>query len=123
MAVVSLHDVVTGMSRPNGLPADTFPMEAARLRESLTSLARRVGHPSDASATALRTALEAYAAVAGRLSAPDAKPWRLVPELRATDVSWRAALTALGTRSHVDLLAGLPPLLVPSTAPAPPTAP
>ena len=121
VAVVDLHDVATAMSRPSDLPAGTFPGQAAHLQAVLAALAGRVPqNPTDATTNALRSTLHSYAALAGRLAAPGVNASGLTAELRATDLRWRAAVASLGARRHVDLLAGLPPLLLPRTVPPPP---
>jgi hypothetical protein len=111
--VAQLHNTAALMTRRTGLPAGTLTTQAVSLKGKLTGLAKR-SSASSGSGSQFHDVLLAYADLAGKLnekSAPDAR--KLSADLAALDKKWKTVLGAIGTKAHVNLLATLPPLLLP----------
>ena len=68
----------------------------------------------------LASSLNSYVTLASQVSKWDAKSNQplataFFTQLKAADAKWKAAMTAVGTSAHQDLLSGVPPLLFPKS--------
>jgi len=120
--VVLLHDLAVGVTRPAAAPPGLDASQAAGLASTLAAEARQLTSPGAAAHTAdistLGSALAGYASLATQLAARPAAdaaplPAAFVTRLRKLDAAWRPAVKAVGSVGHVDLLAGMAPLLIP----------
>lgn len=122
--VVLLHDLAVGATHLAGAPPGIGAPQAAQLARTLKSEGRQLaagtknGNPRDVAA--LASALSGYAGLATQLGRrPASDTARLskafVKTLRGLDAKWRPAVVSIGRANHVNLLAKMPPLLIPKT--------
>lgn len=113
--VVALHDAATMLTRRSGLPPGTITTQAAHLQRKLGALAHTLPN-TPGFGTQLHDVLTGYANAASRLKETPTPAAKLIAdELVSLDARWKAILMALGKAQHVNLLAGLPPLLLPQS--------
>lgn len=129
--VLLLHNLATGLGRDNGLPGDVTVSESDRITDRFRAGARAATARSskDRWAAPLAGVLGDYATLAQKLhsaatSADKKLPATFSGDLAAIDTRWKATLGRIGQASGTDLLAKLPPLLMPQqsaqTVPPPP---
>jgi hypothetical protein len=118
--VTQLHALAVNAGHPGGIPAAQIPLSAKQIVTQLTAQAQActVLHPAATTpAGQLAAALTGYQALAKQLSTRTTTSGPLAAsyftQLKALDTKWSAAMKAIGTVSHTDLLAGMAPLLLP----------
>lgn len=121
--VVTLHAMglaTTVRSSRAGIPRDQVPHVAGSIRDALDreiADATLLTPPAGTPAARLVTALRTYRGLADRLAGWDPAGGQASPAwfgaLAANDRAWRTALHDLGDLSGQNLLAHLPPLLMP----------
>jgi hypothetical protein len=123
--VVALHDLAVNAGQGRGIPAAQIPKTAAGISATLKteiSQCAALGKQESRSVSDLAASLAAYKGLADQLADWDANSSKPLAgsyftALTTADGKWRTALKTIGAQSKSDLLSGLAPLLLPSSAP------
>lgn len=117
--VPMLHNLAVGLGRTGGIPPSVTEQQAEVLQKRFTKSAKAA---RGAGGAALAVVFDSYAALAGQLAAvteaDKALPDGFADDLRAADGAWKPAMQRLGDATGADLLANLPPLLLPGSSPS-----
>jgi hypothetical protein len=122
--VVALHDLAVNAGQDRGIPATQIPKTAAGISATLKTEINQcaaLGKQESRAVSDLAASLAEYQGLADQLATWDAsksKPLAVsyFAALSTADGKWRAALKTIGAQSKTDLLSGLAPLLMPSSA-------
>lgn len=123
--VVALHDPAVNAGQSGGIPASQIPKTAAGISATMTSEISQcaaLGKQESRAVSDLAATLTEYKGLADQLANWDASDHHPLAAsyfkaLSTADAKWRAALKTIGAQSKSDLLSGLAPLLLPSSAP------
>lgn len=120
--VTQLHVMGVGTTGESELPVDQIPGLAKAIRTELGKQiadATMMTPPKDSAAARLVATLTTYRTLASELNAWNPSSGKPMPDawfnrLQRTDKDWKAAIGELGELAGQDLLANLPPLMLPT---------
>jgi len=110
--VVEAHGVIVAATNAESLPAGAQEGESRDVRNRLVALSMHVRKSFGARGSTFAAVLGEYADVIRGVASDTERP-TAVGDLRALDGRWKAELSRIGDEANIDLLRGVPTLLLP----------